>query len=247
MKIHKLLGLVRRLLLRPFSHFVNIPKVWATFLDERVEYYKNLEEEERDKVNTLIQHFKISKKFIGANNFEVADSHKYLVACLAVRLIKNIGLHHFDSIHTIIIFPSAFKTEEISYFVDGVTGDQGMVGLSWRAVERGFKIHNDGDCVVTHEFTHVIDLTSGDFDGVPRLSDESFYRVWTKSLIEGYPKIRKELFDSSEFVSDEVELFAYLSEIYFEKPEHLLTEKPYVFILLNDFYREYSEKIATSV
>ncbi|MEI1279617.1 M90 family metallopeptidase [Leptospira venezuelensis] len=246
MKSNYFLGFIRRVLLRPYVYFINLPKIWVTFLDKEIDYYNRLNNVERKRINALIQHFVISKKFIGANGFQISKSHEYTISCLAVRLIKNIGLHHFDSIHTIVVFPSAFKTEEFSSFVDGVTGDQGMVGLSWRAVERGFKNPEDGDCVVTHEFTHVIDLSSGNFNGIPRLESESFYQSWIKLLINNFPEIKREVFDSLGYIGDETELFAYLSELYFEKPDDLLTKKPQVFGVLNNFYKEYPEKLLTN-
>ncbi|EOQ87391.1 phosphoenolpyruvate:glucose-phosphotransferase regulator [Leptospira yanagawae serovar Saopaulo str. Sao Paulo = ATCC 700523] len=239
MKINKIYGIIRRLVSKPIAYLVPLNRKEIELLEYNFEFYKNLNHSDRKKYNYLIKHFKLSKSIKSSPDILLTKYHKTFLACVAVRLIRKIGLKHYDYINNIIIFPDKFETHEFSFKLDGVTGENGYLGLSWRAIIRGISNPVDGDCVITHEFAHAIDLKSGDFDGIPKLNSENDENIWEKIFIKDFQQLKYELKNLVPIISDESELFAYLSEFFFEKPQFLKEKFPNVFILFNKFYKEY--------
>lgn len=235
------LAIAKRLITKPYSYLIAFPEPIIQYLEKNLHPYRILPEREKRKVHRLILHFLSCKKCVGANGFELEIQHRYVVAFLAVRMIRHLGLKQYDSIHTIVIFPASFRTEGIPYKMDGITGENGILGLSWRAIESGFRIPDDGSCPVTHEFSHAMDLSFEAFDGIPSLKSPLFREEWRKNLHSKFSEIKQEIFDSAAFVNDESELFAYLSELYFENPDFLRNEKPNVYLVMNRFFKNYSD------
>ncbi|MCW7482568.1 M90 family metallopeptidase [Leptospira kanakyensis] len=242
MKINKLYGKIRRLVSKPFAHFIPLNKKEIVLLEYNFEFYRKLTGSERRKYNYLIKHFKLSKSIKSTQDITLTKYHKTFLACAAVRLIRKIGLRHYDYINNIIIFPDKFETEEFKFKLDGVTGENGNLGLSWKAIIRGISDSTDGDCVITHEFAHAIDLLSGDFDGIPHLNCDKEILHWENIIIKDFQQLKNEVKHLFSNIEDESELFAYLSEYFFEKPNYLREKLPSIFELFNRFYQEYELK-----
>ncbi|MCW7471845.1 hypothetical protein, partial [Leptospira kanakyensis] len=60
MKINKLYGKIRRLVSKPFAHFIPLNKKEIVLLEYNFEFYRKLTGSERRKYNYLIKHFKLS-------------------------------------------------------------------------------------------------------------------------------------------------------------------------------------------
>ncbi|MCW7464038.1 M90 family metallopeptidase [Leptospira limi] len=239
MKINKIYGKIRRLVTKPFSFLVPLNKREIALLDHNFEFYRILSKKDKKKYNSLIKHFKLSKSIKSTPDITLTRYHKTFLACAAVRLIRRIGLRHYDYINNIIVFPDKFETEEFQFKIDGVTGENGKIGLSWKAIIRGISDSNDGDCVITHEFAHAIDLLYGGFDGIPQLNCDREIINWENLIIKDFHQLKNEVKHIFYNIEDESEFFAYLSEYFFENPNHFKEKLPKIFDLFNRFYQEY--------
>lgn len=239
MKINKIYGKIRRLVTKPFSYFIPLNKKEIALLEYNFEFYRKLTGTERKEYNFLIKHFKLSKSIKSTSDITLTKYHKTFLACAAVRLIRKIGLRHYDYINNIIVFPDKFETNEFQFKLDGVTGDNGSIGLSWKAIIRGISNSNDGDCIITHEFAHAIDLLSGGFDGIPQLNADREINNWENLIIKDFQQLKNEVKHLFSYIEDESEFFAYLSEYFFENPKRFRERLPKIFDLFNRFYQEY--------
>ena len=99
----------------------------------------------------------------------------------------------------------------------------------------------DGLDTATHEFAHVLDAHDGLFDGTPELHARADYLPWAtvmqarfSQLRRGDRALRKVLRDYG--ATNEAELFAVVSEVFFERPALLRTRAPELYAELHRFY-----------
>lgn len=121
----------------------------------------------------------------------------------------------------------------------GAADERGHVALSWNEVLIGL---DDGDArnVVYHEFAHVLDGYDGVVDGRPDLSSDDHER-WTRVVGGAYERHRqqrrKTLIDAYGKTS-EIEFFAEVVEVFFERPEELHVEQRELYDALAGYFNQ---------
>jgi Mlc titration factor MtfA (ptsG expression regulator) len=83
------------------------PDEWRRILDSRFFYYHYLSDDERDRLNSLIQLFIAKKRFEGLQGFALTDEVRILIAANACLLILELSFDYFRDVSDILVYPSA--------------------------------------------------------------------------------------------------------------------------------------------
>lgn len=220
-----------------------IPEHWIDLLDQRFDFFATLDGDERVRFLEHLRVFVWEKEWFGARDFTVTEEMKLIISALAARMGRRMPLSIFDKIKEIVIYPGHYRHREDQH--DGVATlgtahHFGTVVLSWDAVQHGISIPDDGSDTTLHEFAHMLDLTSGEFSGMPVLRDAEDYRAWSRVFTEHFRRLRTDP-DSLDVIdtygaTNEAEFFAVATEVFFEKPRALHKHAPRLYAQLAQYY-----------
>ena len=238
-KIHKILQ-------QPF------PQEYREYL-RRIELYRNLPKEDKEKIERSILLFIHTKEFLGVQ-IEVSEEMKVLIAFHACLLLLHSKIRGcYDNLKTIIIYPSAVAIENIranggiyakeKFLIDGQSAGDTVV-LIWHDAKRE-AYHPRHDNVIIHEFAHEIDFMDGMADGVPPI-ENSKYHEWVETVFKDFKKLAK-VFEKNRDIgkykllgkyaaTNEAEFFAVVSERFFESPNALKKKFPELYKELKEVY-----------
>ena len=116
----------------------------------------------------------------------------------------------------------------------------GTVVLSWSGVEEALQYPCSGYNPILHEMAHILDMSSGYFNGTPILHSGRDYEPWAQVCQKYYSAMRErpeESFLDLYGAGDESEFFAVATEAFFEIPDVVSYEAPDLFAELRRFYR----------
>jgi Mlc titration factor MtfA (ptsG expression regulator) len=231
---------------------VPFPDDWLVHLEKNVGLYALLTEPERQKLRDDLRIFIAETTFEGCGGLEITDEIKVTIAAQASLLL--LGFHHdyFERVHTILVYPTGFRSPEGWTAPDGVVHmDVGYLGeawhhgtviLAWDAALAGGRDPRDGRNVVLHEFAHQLDYLDGVADGVPPLRNRAQYRKWHEVMKAEYDQLVAEsehgepkLLDAYGATSP-VEFFAVATECFFEKPVQMHRRRPQLYEILEEYY-----------
>jgi Mlc titration factor MtfA (ptsG expression regulator) len=179
--------------------------------------------------------------FHGNQGLEVTDQMRLSIAAQACLLIVNSPVW-YDTLRTILIYPSAFPTYRNTHdgFVVherdiGTLGEswaRGPVVLSWDYALQGGLDAEDGHNVVIHEFAHQLDSLTGHTNGIPILRKGQAFPGWEKAMLDAFhdhvervDSGRPTLVDAYG-AKNHQEFFAEAIVTFFEKPQALRRKEP---------------------
>jgi hypothetical protein len=176
-----------------------LPSSWLDIVEARLPFAKLLRGEERTRWLNHLKIFAWEKNFEGIR-LDVTDEMRVVVSGCAARLSRNIGVHIYDELGSVILYPSTvalprtrrdghLRHDEVAAAL-GVHSTLGAVVLAWDAVQHGLRFPNDGQDVVLHELAHVIDAEDGVHDGTPLLTTFLDAHVWAKVFSESYFRLQ---------------------------------------------------------
>jgi len=232
----------RRFLAMPLSQ-----DDWAIIHDQ-VPLLKRLPADLNDRFAGKVNLFLDQVDFYGGQDLEVTKEMELSIAAQACLLIANSDAW-YDTLRTVIVYPSAFKSRNASY--DGAilregtdvrlgeSWARGPVVLSWTHAQQGGINEFDGQNVVLHEFAHQLDGLSGATNAVPLLRKGQSFAEWERVFLGAYDihvgnveRGRKTVMDAYG-AENHQEFFAVAIEVFFEKPEKLQDEFPDVYTQLS--------------
>jgi Mlc titration factor MtfA (ptsG expression regulator) len=221
---------------------------------QKIPHYRNLSQEEKEKIEHSIKRFIHLKQFIGVK-MDVTDEMKVVIAFYACLLLLHIDTENcYDNLKTIILYPSPVVLDSVrnnggiytkeDFVIDGQSANDTVV-LVWHDA-RYEAYHLRHDNVIVHEFAHEIDFMDGEVDGVPPL-ERSKYHEWTSVLLKDFEKLNEVALKDREWgkykllgryaATNEAEFFAVVTERFFESPHSLKHHFPELYDELRDFYR----------
>ncbi len=218
----------------------------------RFPLYRKLPVELLRKLEGKINVFLRQIDFVGCDGLDVTEEMRLSIAAQACLLVVNNDAWYTD-LRTILIYPDAFRSPEIThdgYVVTeresvrvGESWSRGPVVLSWAHAEQGAVDREDGHNVVLHEFAHQLDSLSGHTDGAPILNKGQSFADWERVIVDAYDRhvenaesVRETALDI--YGADGLEeFFAVAVELFFEKPWALRREEPEVYDQLSAFFR----------
>ncbi len=239
---------LKRALARP------LPEAWRAILLRNVPIYQNMSGDLQHQLQRLVQQFLFEKKFVGCADLEIDDEMRVTIAGQACLLLLNRRTRVYPSLHTILVYPSAFlvprkQVDEAGVVTEarqdllGESWGDGRVILAWDHVRRGAHDWTDGQNVVLHEFAHQLDSESGSNNGAPYLGSASNYRSWSEVLARDFASLQTDAMYRQQSVMDHygatnpAEFFAVATETFFEKPHQLAERHPELYTEFFKFYR----------
>jgi Mlc titration factor MtfA (ptsG expression regulator) len=204
----------------------------------------------KPRLDSLTAVFLGEKEFVGCGGLEVTPAMRLAVAAQACLLVLGREGPAYESLRSVLVYPSQFivpgewhgedgvVTEE-SRVLAGESWDVSRVILSWEDVaSRG----GPGEAynVVFHEFAHYLDHESG---GAPWIAGSGARRRWYRLLDGELERLRAQAeagtrsFLDPYAAQDRGEFFAVASEAFFEEPALFARELPALYRALSDAYR----------
>ncbi len=242
----------KKILASPF------PREWEKLIQVNIQYYQYLNDDEKKRLQDLIQIFIAEKYWLGCNDLELTDEIRVTIAAHACLMILALPNDYYNNVKTLYVYPTTVFTPEssVGFFevrtaplsgpmpILGEAHHSGPVLLVWDAVKRETRHPEYGHNVVYHEFAHKLDMLDGSPDGTPLLATPEEYQRWIEVCSQEYlalcDKVEhgKPTFFDSYAATNETEFFAVVTECFFCKPENMKHHHPELYQVLKDFYRQ---------
>lgn len=212
---------------------------------ESLPYYRRLHPDEQARFREHVCWF-LSEHRITGVDVEVDDELRALIASSAVTLTFGLPGYEWESVREVLVYPSAFD-RDLDVYDDGERvgefSEQGPIIFSAPDLRDSWE-GEDGFNVGLHEFAHQLDYHGGgELDGVPaHLGTPAMNSQWEAFLRDHLrdPRRNRKLFQLLEDGAweDGAELFAHLTEIFFELPDTLEPIAPEAYRMLCALYRQ---------
>jgi MtfA peptidase len=212
-----------------------------------------LDDDERHRLIAAIRIFLAEKTFEGCKGLEVTDAMRVLIAAQACLLVLGMPETYYDHVHTVLVYPEAFRALDHHPVAPGVALEgeserlgeahhRGPVILSWANVEEDAAQPGYGQNLVFHEFAHQLDMLNGEVDGVPPLP-RPLRKRWQRVMAREYQRLcaaadrGEETLIDPYGASEPAEFFAVVTEEFFDGPIDLRIQHPELYSLLGEYYR----------
>jgi Mlc titration factor MtfA (ptsG expression regulator) len=219
----------------------------VTAVDRNVPAAGRLPSELRSRLEALMSAFLAEKEFVGCNGLVVTDEMRATIAALACLLVLG-RRGHYDELHSILVYPTAFwvedEVEDESGVVEqrrrvlsGEAWQSSRIILSWEDVLEAAREPGQGYNVALHEFAHYLDA-----EGLGLAGSERPLADWAGELAAEFDALLdavdrgEETFLDPYGAEDETEFFAVASEDFLDRPVELRAEHPRLYELLREFY-----------
>ena len=224
-----------------------LPGSSVAAIDRNVPAVRSLPPPLRARLEALMSAFLAEKQFIGCNGLVVTDEIRSTIAALACLLVLG-RRGHYDELHSILVYPTAFWVEDevedeagvVSQrrrVLSGEAWESSRIILSWEDVLEAARFPGEGYNVALHEFAHYLDA-----EGLGLASGERGIAAWADDLADEFEALLHAV-DRGEYTfldpyaaEDEAEFFAVATEDFFERPAELLAAHPRLYDLLQEFY-----------
>ena len=232
-----------------------VPEKWKKILVEKVNFYRNLNPEQRLQFEMDIQRFLVETRITGVQT-EVTIEDRLLVASSAVIPLFGFPAWNYKNLDEVLLYPTSFdrhyNMESREEVITGMVGNGVMEGkmiLSKPALHAGFDISNDKKNVGIHEFVHLFDKEDGDVDGIPPgFQDKTFALPWLDFMKKKTNEIIANQSDIDGYgATNRQEFFAVASEYFFERPDLLKEKHPDLYETLSKVFNQDTASILGKV
>jgi Mlc titration factor MtfA (ptsG expression regulator) len=222
-----------------------LPENYKGLLTDYVKFYRQLDEEGKEKFEKRVDHFLSAVKITGVNAV-AEDLDRLLIAAGAIIPVYSIPDWQYINLHEVLLYPGAFNEDfdqggsdrDIAGMVGTGALQNVMVITKWQ-LRQGFINSNDAHNTAIHEFVHLIDKMDGTLDGVPEIILERKYVQQWKQLMDATIMQMKSYGSDIDMygATNHVEFFAVISEYFFEQPDLLKANHPELYEILEKIYK----------
>lgn len=226
---------------------VPLPAASRATMESNVTAVPHLPPELRARLESLMGAFLAEKEFVGCNGLVVTDEVRSTIAALACLLVLG-RRGHYDALHSILVYPTAFWVEDEIEDEAGVVSkrrrvlsgeawESSRIILSWEDVLEAARSPGEGYNVALHEFAHYLDA-----EGLGLADGSRAIAAWADDLAQEFDSLLdavdrgEETFLDPYAAEDEAEFFAVATEDFFERPTELRKAHPRLYALLREFY-----------
>ncbi len=226
------------------------PTKFLTIL-EKIPHYKLLNDNDKKSIHYSIRYFLYIKKFKG-QHILITDEIRLSIAFYACLMVLRIPGECYYPLRAIVVYPhpliidskSSSSNSRHDFVLQGLSMGITMF-ITWNSARKEiFKPsrHN----VIIHELAHELDFESGAFNGIPPLNS-SKYHTFSQVIYQRFERLHEKI-EKGRYIgkykllgnyaaTNESEFFAVMSELYFERPNHLKHNFPDIYRVLNLFYQ----------
>jgi Mlc titration factor MtfA (ptsG expression regulator) len=171
-------------------------------------FVARLDAMDRDRLRKLAEALLAEKEMSAASDLELNAEIQVNIAAQACLPILNLSIEWYRGWSSIVVYPGEFLVPRevidedgvVHEYVEPIVGeawDGGPLILSWEDAQITQDDGRAGYNVVIHEFTHKLDMLSGDADGVPpfdrRIHADLDPVAWQDALDDAYERFNAEL------------------------------------------------------
>jgi hypothetical protein len=239
-------GRRRRALAQPF------PQAWRELLAQSVAHWRVLDAYERARLEGLIRLLLVDKYWEATRGFELTDEIRLMISAMAGLLILGLDYDYYHQVTSIIVCPTTVVLTGDRHLGEGIFSEEpqpiigqarfdGPVLIAWDQARAQARHPDGGVNVVYHEFAHKLDMLTGWLDGTPPLETRAEHERWVAVCSAEYDALRAGTGGDSLRPYGAVntgEFFAVVTEVFFDQPLELEREKPELYAVLRDFYRQ---------
>lgn len=228
--------------------------LWRATLDT-YPFLATLDAHDAPRLRDMATLFLADKEFSGAGGLEVTDEMAVAIAAQACLPALNLGLNWYDGFVSIVLHPDeVVVTREVTdefgvvhEYEEALVGEApgpGPMVLTWRGVAEAGLTANTAYNVVIHEFAHVMEMRGGSAEGIPPLPDLAAREHWRRVLEASQLRFIRRLDAGQPTVLDPYgaeslsEYFAVACEGFFVTAAALRDNDPYLYDLLQGFFRQ---------
>ena len=222
------------------------PEDWRFFLQKEIQFYANLNLEEKQVFESDILHFLARIRITGVKT-RVDDEDRLLVASSAVIPIFRFPEWEYKTLYEVLLYPDLF-TKDYDFnskdrTISGMVGDGGVMNhvviFSKPALRMGFDVKDDKHNVGIHEFVHLFDKQDGDVDGIPSvIMEHQAVLPWLKLINKKTAEMTKGKSDINIYgATNPQEFLAVSSEYFFERPKLFKKKHPELYEALSSVFQ----------
>lgn len=230
---------------RPYKRYRALrqptPKEWKQILTRCSSFYRNLDEESKQRFERDIRIFLSNFSVEGLRRQPVDIKMKLLVASGFAALLHGRPDWEPPIKDGVLVYPGERFNRDYQVgkgLLAGLASVNSPLIVTEKSLEQSFKNPDDGFNVIYHELAHYFDMEDGSADGVPstRMSPEKSLQL--KSIIhkEWQKALRGYSFLGTYAGTNEAEAFAVAVEFFFENPYKLKINNPDLYNALKDFF-----------
>jgi len=176
--------------IRKTKEITALPENYRELLNDYVKFYRQLDEEGKEKFEKRVEQFLSAVQITGVNAV-VEDIDLLLIAAGAIIPVYAIPDWQYINLHEVLLYPGAFNRDFDQEGADrGIAGMVGtgamqnvMIITKWQ-LRQGFINDHDAHNTAIHEFVHLIDKMDGTMDGVPEIILERRYITRWKNIMD---------------------------------------------------------------
>ena len=224
---------------------IPLPENYKELLNDYVKFYRQLDEEGKERFEERVEHFLSAVQITGVNAL-VEDIDRLLIAAGAIIPVYAIPDWQYINLHEILLYPGAFNEDfdqggsdrPIAGMVGTGVMQHVMIITKWQ-LRQGFINNHDAHNTAIHEFVHLIDKMDGTMDGVPEIILERKYVPQWKQLMDTTIVQMKNYGSDIDMYgsTNPTEFFAVISEYFFERPDLLKANHPELYEMLERIYK----------
>ena len=202
-------------------------------LEQDFTYYQQLPVQYQEEFIHRTFVFMRLRRWVSSSQQQVDLAKKVLVSASAIQLTFGLKNFNFRRFNTILIHDDAYYSRITGQYHRGEVNQQGIIVLSWKHFEEGYKIENDKINLGLHEMAHALDLAIN-------LSDGRMYqlqRLMKKFEQSAFDEIVKMRSGQTSFLraygaTNAKEFFSVAVEHFFEAPAEFQEKLPDLYIEL---------------
>jgi len=231
-----------------------LPDGWERVAAAAVAHWHLLDDDERARMGELMAWLLGRKRWEAARGFALTDEIRLVIAAQASLLILGLDVDAYRDVVSVIVHPTTVTlrgpragpaqgvmTDGPMPILGQASDRRGPVIIAWDAARADARHPERGHNVVIHEFAHKLDMLDNMVDGTPPLPDRAARRRWVEVCTAEYRALRAgrggHLLRPYAGVNPG-EFFAVATEVFFNLPAAMQTEKPALYEVLRDFYRQ---------
>ena len=230
---------------RRVKESIVLPENYRELLTDYVKFYRQLDEEGKEKFEKRVEQFLSAVQITGVNA-EVEDIDRLLIGAGAIIPVFAIPDWQYINLHEVLLYPGTFNRDfdqggsdrPIAGMVGSGAMQHVMIITKWQ-LRQGFINDHDGNNTSIHEFVHLIDKMDGTMDGVPEIILERKYVPRWKQMMETTILQMKNGGSDIDMygATSPAEFFAVISEYFFEQPDILKANHPELYGMLERIYK----------
>ncbi len=193
-------------------------------------YYKNLNQQLKQRFVARTSAFIEQKKFVARQNLDLTNSIRIIVSACAVQVTFGLDSFMLDNFEYVVVYPDIYESPMTHQMHRGETNLNGFICLSWKHILEGIENPNDNYNLGLHEWTHALRFNSINYDETDYFFD-GYINKWVAGAMHEYSNLKngKHSVFRRYGATNIHEFLSVCTEHFFESPDEFKLNAPELF------------------